>query len=219
MDDNSSDNTSFNAAVNDQTDLRASRRLSDFDRSHRLLISYAYDLPFFQHTSGFARKALGGWQVGGFTTFQSGKPFSVVDSAGATCFTPIGPDQSLAGLAPGARLADGLTHGSVESRLDHYLNINAFAPAPAVDSCTVYGDLRRNAYRGPAQQDWDFSASKIFSLTETQKIEFRSEFFNVWNHPGFSSPSFFDVSGPNFGAITTTVGTPRLIQFALRYSF
>jgi hypothetical protein len=221
MDDNSSDNTSFNTAVNDQTDLGASRGLSDFDRSHRLVISYAYDLPFFQHTSGFAGKALGGWQVGGFTTFQSGKPFSVVDSAGATCFTPIGPDQSLASLAPGASLAEGLTHGSIESRLDHYLNIKAFAPAPAVgvDGCTVYGDLRRNTYRGPAQQDWDFSASKIFSLTETQKIEFRSEFFNLWNHPSFNSPSFFDVSGPNFGAITTTVGTPRLIQFALRYSF
>jgi hypothetical protein len=144
-----------------------------------------------------------------------------VDSAGATCFTPIGPDQSLASLAPGATPADGLTPGSVESRLDHYLNIKAFTPAPAVgaDGCTVYGNLRRNIYRGPAEQDWDFSLSKLFPLTERQQIEFRSEFFNLWNHPSFGNPSFFDVSGPNFGEITNTVGTPRLIQFALRYSF
>jgi len=221
MDDNSSDNTSFNTAVNDQTNLSASRGLSDFDRTHRLVISYTYDLPFFEHSSSLAGKAFSKWQIGGFTTFQSGTPFSVVDSAGATCFTPIGPDQSLASLAPGASLADGLTHGSVESRLDHYLNIKAFTPAPVVgsDGCTVYGNLRRNLYRGPAQQDWDFSASKTFPLTEKQQIELRSEFFNLWNHPSFNSPSFFDVSGPNFGEITNTVGTPRLIQFALRYSF
>ena len=221
IDDNSSDNTSFNTAVNDQTDLRASRGLSDFDRTHRLVITYAYDLPFFEHASGLVGNVLGRWQVSGFTTFQSGRPFSVVDSAGATCFTPIGPDQSMASLAPGATLADGLTHGGIESRLDHYLNIKAFSPAPAIgaDGCTVYGNLRRNAYRGPAQQNWDFAASKIFPITETQKLEFRSEFFNIWNHPSFNNPSFFDVSGPNFGAITTTAGTPRLIQFALRYSF
>lgn len=221
MDDNSSDNTSFNTAVNDQTNLAASRGLSDFDRTHRLVISYAYDLPTLAHASGFARGVLGGWQMSGFTTFQSGKPFSVVDSAGATCFTPIGPDQSLASLAPGASIADGLTHGSVESRLDHYLNAAAFTPAPVIgsDGCTAYGNLRRNLYRGPAEQDWDFSLSKIFNFTESQKLEYRSEFFNVWNHPSFNSPSFFDVSGPNFGAVTNTVGTPRIIQFSLRYSF
>jgi carboxypeptidase family protein len=221
MDDNSSDNTSFNTAVNDQTDLRASRGLSDFDRTHRLVVTYTYDLPFFQHASGFSRTALGGWQVSGFTTFQSGRPFSVVDSAGATCFTPIGPDQSLASLAPGATLADGLTHGSIESRLDHYLNQSAFAPAPAIgsDGCTGYGNMRRNVYRGPAQQNWDFAAGKTFNLTDTQKLDFRSEFFNLWNHPSFNNPTFFDVSGPNFGAIQSTVGTPRVIQFTLRYSF
>ena len=220
IDDNSSDNTSFNTAVNDQTNLAASRGLSDFDRTHRLVITYAYDFPTLAQASGLVRGLLSSWQISGFATFQSGKPFSVVDSAGATCFTPIGPDQSLASLAPGASIADGLTHGSVESRLNDYLNIQAFAPAPVIgsDGCTGYGDLRRNLYRGPAEQDWDFSLSKIFSFSESRKLEFRSEFFNLWNHPSFNSPSFFDVSGPNFGAITNTVGTPRVIQFSLRFS-
>jgi hypothetical protein len=117
MDDNSSDNTSFNTAVNDQTNLAASRGLSDFDRRHRLVITYSYDLPTLAQAPGFVRVVLGGWGLSGFTTFQSGKPFSVVDSAGATCFTPIGPDQSLASIAPGANISDGLTRGSVESRL------------------------------------------------------------------------------------------------------
>jgi len=221
MDDNSSDNTSFNTEVNDQTNLAASRGLSDFDRTQRLIVSYAYDLPTFVNASRLMRGAFGGWQISGFTTFQSGTPFSIVDSAGATCYTPIGPDQSLASFAPGATIADAVTHGSIQSRLDHYLNLSAFQPAPVLgsDGCTGYGDLRRNLFRGPAQQDWDFALAKIFNLTESQKLEFRTEFFNLWNHPSFDNPSFIDVSGPNFGAITSTVGTPRIIQFSLRYSF
>lgn len=81
--------------------------------------------------------------------------------------------------------------------------------------------MSRNIYRygGPAEQDLGFFSPKLLSLTERQHLEFRSEFFNLWNHPSFDNPSYFDVSGPNFGEITNTVGTPRLIQFALRYSF
>jgi hypothetical protein len=117
-----------------------------------------------------------------------------------------------------------LSHGSVESRLGAYLDPSAFALATAVavvgpDGATGYGNLPRNPYRGPFQQNWDFTLGKTFSIAEDQKLEFRAEFFNIWNHPSFNSPLFVDVSGPNFGAITTTVGTPRLIQFVARYSF
>ena len=85
---------------------------------------------------------------------------------------------------------------------------------------TGYGNLGRNIFRGPFQQNWDFSLGKNFRLTERQNFKFTAEFFNLWNHPNFNIPTFTDTqSGPAFGAITSTLGTPRLIQFAAKYSF
>ena len=221
IDEVSNDTTAFNTVINDQTNLKAGRGLSDFDRTHRFIVSYAYQLPFFSKESGFKKAALAGWSVDGIVTFQSGRPFTIVDSAGGSAFTPIGPDQSTASIAPGFNAHKAYTSGSSESRLNAYVNINAFIPAPVVgpDGSTGYGDLGRNIFRGPFEQNWDFSIGKTFSFTESQRLEFRTEFFNLWNHPNFNNPSFVDVSGPNFGAITTMAGTPRVIQFMLRYAF
>jgi hypothetical protein len=220
----SSGNTAFNTAVNDQTDLRFSRGLSDFDRTHRLVISYTWDLPFLSDAKGIVGGLLAHWSLSGITTFQSGVPFSIIDSAGGTVFTPSSPNQSTASLAPGASVSQGVTSGDVEDRLAHYVNIDAFAKAPVApfspDGATIFGNLGRNIYRGPFQQNWDFSLAKTFHVTERQNFKFGADFFNLWNHPSFNAPSFTDVENPStFGAITTTAGTPRLIQFSLRYAF
>jgi hypothetical protein len=220
----SSGNTAFNTAVNDQTDLRFSRGLSDFDRTHRLVISYTWDLPFLSDAKGIVGGLLAHWSLSGITTFQSGVPFSIIDSAGGTVFTPSSPNQSTASLAPGASVSQGVTSGDVEDRLAHYVNIDAFAKAPVApfspDGATIFGNLGRNIYRGPFQQNWDFSLAKTFHITERQNFKFGADFFNLWNHPSFNAPSFTDVENPStFGAITTTAGTPRLIQFSLRYAF
>ena len=221
IDDVSNDTTAFNTVLNDQTNLKDSRGLSDFDRTHRFITSYAYQLPFFSKESGFKKAALSGWSVDGIVTFQSGRPFTIVDSAGGSTFTPIGPDQSTASIAPGFNASSAYTSGSLATKLNSYVNINAFMPAPVVgpDGSTGYGNLGRNIFRGPFEQNWDFSIGKTFSFTENQRLEFRTEFFNLWNHPNFNNPSFVDVSGPEFGAITTMAGTPRVIQFMLRYGF
>jgi Carboxypeptidase regulatory-like domain len=221
IDDVSNDTTAFNTVINDQTNLKDSRGLSDFDRTHRFITSYAYQLPFFSKESGFKKAALSGWSVDGIVTFQSGRPFTIVDSAGGSTFTPIGPDQSTASIAPGFDASSAYTSGNRATKLNSYVNINAFLPAPVVgpDGSTGYGDLGRNIFRGPFEQNWDFSIGKTFSFTENQRLEFRTEFFNLWNHPNFNNPSFVDVSGPEFGAITTMAGTPRVIQFMLRYGF
>ena len=95
--------------------------------------------------------------------------------------------------------------------------------------CTTnFGNLGRNIYRGPFQQNWDFSLLKDFRLSERQSIRFTADFFNIWNHANFGNPSITDIEAylanpgdPNnsFGKIFSTVGTPRLIQFSLRWSF
>ena len=223
IDDVSNDTTAFNTVLDDQTNLRDTRGPSDFDRTHRFIVSYYYPLPFFSKSNGFTHAALSGWSVDGIVTFQSGRPFTVIDSAGGSMYTPIGPDQSTASIAPGFNASSAYTSGSRATRLANFLNFDAFEPAPVVgpDGSTGYGDLGRNTFRGLFEQNWDFSIGKNFSLTESQKLEFRSEFFNLWNHPNFANPSQVDVSGnpATFGAITSMAGTPRIIQFSLRYGF
>ena len=221
IDETSTGNTAFNTAVNDQTSLKDSYGLSDFDRAHRLTLEYVYELPFLRTAHGLLKAAGAGWVASGITTFQSGTPITVLDSGAGVAFglggtgTPTTPE--LVGT-----VGQGVTHGSLRSRLNHYLNIDNFDLAPAIgpDGSTGFGNLGRNTYRGPFQQNWDFTLRKSFAIHEHQHFEFSTDFFNLWNHPVFSSPSFVDIeSSSNFGQITSTQGSPRLIQFAGRISF
>jgi hypothetical protein len=228
----SSGNTALNTAFNDESKISNSYGLSDFDRTHRLIVSYRYDLPFYKGVRGAKGALLGNWAVSGITIFQSGTPFSVTDPAAGSAylatflsFAVLGAD-----LAPGGSIAAGKTSGDIHKRIDGYLNPNNFAKAPTADpasceidpnACTTrFGTLGRNIYRGPFQQNWDFSLIKNFRLTERQSVRFTADFFNIWNHANFASPSSNDVENPGaFAKINSTVGTPRLIQFQLRYAF
>jgi hypothetical protein len=228
LDATSTGNTAFNTAFNDESDIRNSYGLADFDRTHRFTVSYRYDLPFFSKGSGFAHEALGNWAISGITIIQSGTPFSIYDSGAGSAFISSGLAFPTLGasLAPGKTIASGYTSGDIEHRLDNYVDINNFTTAPVVDpvaGTTGFGNLRRNIYRGPHQQNWDFSLIKNFAITERQQLRFTADFFNIFNHPNFASfntSSQTDLENPGaFGKITSTVGTPRLIQFSLRYAF
>jgi hypothetical protein len=125
------------------------------------------------------------------------------------------------------------------SHLANFTTAPILSPALGGDGAvTLFGDLGRNIYRGPHQQNWDFSLLKNFKITERQSIRFTTDFFNIWNHANFANPALNDVEtighctpgvggcpangiapGSPFGKIISTVGTPRLIQFSLRYSF
>jgi hypothetical protein len=226
----SSGNTALNTAFNDESDLRNSRGLSDFDRTHRLSVSYRYELPFFKDTQGWRRTALAGWAISGITIIQSGAPFSVTDSAAGSAFLGGGLQAFTSGaqLGPGGSISGGLSSGDIHQRVaTSYLNISNFTTAPPLDaalggdgSVTIFGNLGRNIYRGPGQQNWDFSLLKNFKITERQSLRFTTDFFNIWNHANFANPAQSDIENPNtFGKIASTVGTPRLIQFSLRYAF
>ncbi|HEV2401825.1 MAG TPA: TonB-dependent receptor [Candidatus Sulfotelmatobacter sp.] len=238
IDATSTGNTAFNTAYNDQSNINASRGISDFNRPHRLSASYAYDLPFFAHSSGFQKVALGGWQVSGVTIFQTGLPFSIYDSSAGTAFLGQGSTPLLgASLVPGASIGTGLAGGSVKQRAANgYLVPTAFQPAPLVDptDCandpnfcgTGFGDLGRNIYHGPFQQNWDVSFLKHFKVGEHNDIRFAADFFNLWNHTNFANPTVTDIeaylaspTNSPFGKIVQTNGNPRLIQFSLRWAF
>ncbi|HEY8716488.1 MAG TPA: TonB-dependent receptor [Candidatus Acidoferrum sp.] len=227
----STGNTALNTAFNDQSSLNGSRGLSDFDRPHRFVISYRYDLPFFKDTQGFRHAALGGWALSGITIFQSGTPFSVLDnSAGFAYIGGLQAGVAGAQLADGGSIPAGYAKGDIHTLVNNvYLNPANFTFAPPADpvgcaldpnACvTAFGNLGRNIYRGPFQQNWDFSLIKNFRITERQELRFTTDFFNIWNHANFANPSSTEISNPAFGRIFSTVGTPRLIQFSLRYAF
>jgi hypothetical protein len=228
----STGNTALNTAFNNESTLDGSRGLSDFDRKHRFVVSYRYELPFFKDAEGLRRTLLSGWALSGITIFQSGTPFSVLDGSAGTAYIGGGLQSPTSGaqLASGGSIAAGNTRGDIRARVNNgYLNLANFTFAPPADpagcaldpnACTTaFGNLGRNIYRGPFQQNWDFSLIKNFRITERQQLRFATDFFNIWNHANFANPTFTDISNPGFGRIFSTVGTPRLTQFSLRYSF
>jgi Carboxypeptidase regulatory-like domain/TonB dependent receptor len=238
IDATSTGNTAFNTAYNDQSNINASRGISDFNRPHRFAVSYAYNLPFVEHAVGAKKALLGGWQVSGVTIFQTGLPFSIYDSSAGTGFLGQGSTPLLgASLAPGASITSGLSSGDLRQRVANgYLNPAAFTPAPQLyptrcvsDSnfCTTgFGDLGRNIYHGPFQQNWDVSFLKHFKIGERQEVRFAADFFNLWNHTNLGDPSVTDIeaylaspTNSPFGKIAQTTGNPRLIQFSLRWAF
>jgi hypothetical protein len=241
IDATSTGNTANNTAFNDESTINASRGISDFNRPQVLKVSYVYDLPFFSGSTGFVHSVLGGWTVSGVSSFQSSLPFSVLDSNGGNAFLGAGTSPVSASLASGASIGSGMSSGSISQRLNGWLNPAAFTTAPllyptacSTDSnfCTTgFGSLGRNIYRGPFQQNWDFSLIKHFKVSERQDIRFAADFFNLWNHANFATPLVTDyeqyllwaagtqTSPDPFGKIVNTTGTPRLIQFSLRWSF
>jgi len=234
IDDTSSSQVAFLSRFNDQTNPRDTRGQSDFDRRHRFVTTYTYTLPTFASSGAFTRHALGNWELSGVFTWQSGLPFSVFDSSGGGAFGNAPPVLATPTFASGAACANGLTSGSVESRLNGFINRQAFQNDAPVDAnnplgvadptATGFGNVGRNCFRGPRQINFDFSISKVFRFTERQNLKFTTEFFNLTNTPSFANPSVTDINSvsptsPNFGPISSVVGTPRLIQFALRYSY
>jgi hypothetical protein len=93
-----------------------------------------------------------------------------------------------------------------------------FCAPQAVSGGTGYGGNGLGALRGPGQDNWDMSVAKTFKIKESQTVEFRTEFFNAFNHPQFGNPAA-NVALGSFGQIGATSVNPRLIQFALKYLF
>jgi hypothetical protein len=228
IDDVSTASVAFLTRVNNQNDAAASRGLSDFDRRQRFVTSAVYQMPFFSHANGFTKSALGGWEASGVVVLQSGAPITVYDPAGGTAYALASTPSSTATFAPGFGCGSAPSHGSPEQRLGNWVNAAAYvsdplAPALANGSpsdATVYGDTPRNCIIGPPQKNVDLTLDKVFKLSESQGLRFRADFFNLFNHPSFQIPALASVSSAGGSApITSTVGTPRLIQFSLKYSF
>jgi hypothetical protein len=101
--------------------------------------------------------------------------------------------------------------------LSAYFDPTAFMLPPAFTP--DWGQLGRNIIRGPKQINTDFSIMKFIPVTESQRVEFRAEFFNLFNNVNFANPVSIIYPSSNFGSIVSTTTGPRVIQFALKYAF
>jgi hypothetical protein len=199
-------------------------------RPHRLTINYSYDLPL-GHPKGFVRWISEGWTVSGVTTIQDGTPLTVTDSRGGSIFgTPITGNAQFSATAAG----NIPTTGSTTDRVNLWINPAAFVvPLAATSSTfgpgctagvncgTIFGNSGFGVLFGPGQNNWDISLTKttiVGGLRGEGTLQFRTEFFNAFNHPQFSNPvTTFNTA--TFGQISSLSVNPRLIQFAVKYTF
>ena len=190
-------------------DGKAYYGISDLDRTHVLIVSYIYELPF-RGTSHLAQRLLGNWELSGINQFQSGSPFSVrknVDYAGVGA----GSGNQFWNLTGNPSLdPTPFTNSAV------WFDKTAFGQPAA----GTFGVQPRNSLRNPGFWEWDLGVRKNFPITEKQRLQFRTEMFNVFNHANWGSASSDPTAG-SFGQVTAKNGTgsPRSLQLALKYIF
>jgi hypothetical protein len=207
--------------LNSQKDPFQNKTRGDFDRPHRLVVSYSYDLPV-PDGHFWDNQFFKGWAISGIVTYQSGLPFSITDSTSGGAFGQTGGGTASFSGTCGIDPSTMYTTGSTSDRLAHFLNTSCFRTASLVSNgaagATGFGDVPRNAFRGPYQQNWDFSIIKTTRIKESHELRFRMDVFNLWNHPVFGFPTAVNIgTASTFGQITTTVVPARLIQFGLNY--
>ncbi len=186
-------------------DMRADRSRSDYDRRHNFNMSIVYQIPELR-SQGFAQKVFGGWQVSSLTSIVSGAPINVT----------TGVDASLTGVGQDRPDLVGDPHREFSSRGDmiqQYFNKAAFVP----NQPGQYGNLGRNALSGVTHFNTDIALAKSFPIGDLGAIQFRAEAYNAFNQVRFNNP-VSSLNNQNFGKIQSAED-PRIIQFALRYSF
>ncbi len=189
---------------------------SDFSRKNVFTASYLYDIPKLAWAKGALGTAINGWSVSGVVIVESGLPFSIMDSTGGTILGVNNGDGSLAEFAAGKGPHDVPVSSPTLSR---YFNTGVFAPPPVIGDGTGLGNAPRNFMTGPGFWNTDLAVAKVFPVREPATLEFRTEFFNLFNHPNFANPGS-DVGSPqSLGVISSTVSAPRILQFALRIRF
>jgi hypothetical protein len=195
----------------DAQNLALERALASFDRTHRLAASWSWELPFgrgrrFGADAGPLLGGIaGGWQLSGIATLATGTPFPIslnTPVSGSNGFTER-PDRVGSGELP-----------SDQRSAARWFDVTAFR-IPLVGA---FGNAGRNMLRGPGQVNFDVAVMKAFQLSERFVLQYRSEFFNLFNTPQLGLPNGA-IGAPGAGTITSTAGNNRQIQMALKLNF
>ena len=226
--------------IGNQNDAHARYGPDGFIRPQRLVLSYLYNLPGPSSLSSLSGKFLAGWAVSGVTTIQSGERLDLTFADTHNVFGigagALNTDQ--AQIASGCTAGQLVTHGSIQSKLSDYFNAACVTTPPVIGDpeapltkgacgaaatcaqATTFGNAGPGIVGGPNQVNFDFALIKrtAFGSDLTRNLEFRAEFFNLFNHTQFANPDGA-LNDPTFGVIDATSVAPRIIQLALKLNF
>jgi len=193
--------------------LGAEWALSSVDTPLRFTTTYSYELPFgkgkpYLNNNKWLNYAVGGWQTNATMIYQTGFPLFIFQQ---NLNSIIGTGEQ----RPNATGTSPSMSGSVEQRLNAYINPAAFSLAPAY----TFGNLSRDInYRGPGMKNWDASIFKNFTFKEKYTAQFRAEALNLFNSPLFANPNT-QFGNAAFGKITYQANLPRQLQLGVRFQF
>lgn len=233
--------------LGNQLDPRANRGVSDFDRSHRFVLSYLWDLPHSASLDQSKAKRLlfSGWLASGIVVVMSGLPIDIVDTSAGSLYGTTGGSRP--NWAPNANRSTAIANIPAGYFFNPYAFAqpivltgqvipssggNATAAAPGTD----IGNVGRNVLRGPRQANIDLAIMRRFSFNEAKSVECRIEFFNLLNHVNLANPisnlaavsssggsinsGTGEIINPgDFGRIISTSNNPRIIHLALKLNF
>jgi hypothetical protein len=193
--------------------LQAEYALANVDTPVRWATSFSYDLPVgkrraFVNDNTILDAFLGGWTLNAVAVYQTGFPLQVYQNNANSAYGYGAQRPNATGVSPS-------TSGSVEDRLNNYINPAAFSLATA----GTFGNISRTlSILGPGQKNWDLSIFKSYAIKERFRAQFRCEALNAFNSPLFASPNTNFSSG-SFGKITSQSNFARQLQLALRFTF
>jgi hypothetical protein len=197
-------------------DIRSEYQRAALDRRHIFNVNYVYELPFFKTQQGFVGKVLGGWQVSGIVTYNSGLPFTATTSN--LDYGGLG----LINANPAARpnlLCD--PNANAPHTVLQYFNTACFQANPtntATGLQSTLGTAPRGIINGPETQRVDFTTSRNIRLGESARLQLRAEVFNLFNHTNFRSFASTNVTSSLFGQVSV-FRDPRTMQFGAKLSF
>jgi hypothetical protein len=202
----------------DFNNLRGERSLLSFDTPHRLVVSYVLDLPFgkgrkfFNGASGALDRVVSGWAINGITTLQKGFPLALTAQ-------PTVLSQSFGAGTPRPNVVSGcdkIITGAAQQRLGQWFNTACFTQPSAYSfgsESRVDPDIRIAGIN-----NFDFTVTKTTAITEQVRLQFRAEFFNLFNRVQFGAPGAV-LGAQGFGSVSSQANQPRLAQLALRLAF
>ena len=211
----------------DAYNLKNERSLDGFDVPQRFVFGFVQDLPlgksqkYGNSLSPVASKFVSGWGVDGIITLQSGFPFNIGGGSNALCNAGI-PN------AGGCRVTrtgpESYTSGSTADRINEWFNTSTFTNTTTLTRGNDFAPSRVSARMRQRTLIFDFK-NTAFGPDGKLGLQFRAEFFNLFNRPQFSAPNTSCCSpaqggsNANFGVITSQYNLPRIIQFALKFTF